>query len=314
MKVAILTSGGDSCGMNAAIYAVFNKCEELGIKLLGVRHGYKGLLLNDIITLDRKEVKENFNKGGSFLKTARSAEFATAEGVKRAKLVLENNKIDVLIVIGGNGSLRGCYDLQKEGVNCLFLPATIDNDLGYTKFSIGFHTAVDNAVDAINKIKQTMKTNDRGLICETMGRKCYDIGVECAIATRADLLITKRQPISKIVSKIQEMVKMGNKSPHIIVQEYLLDIEALAQMCQEATGKEFRSTVIGYLQRGGNPTPQEIIRATQMGARAVNLIQKEKLNRAVGIINGEVIDVSLKTAIITPNTPEDKLIKLVNHI
>lgn len=314
MKVAILTSGGDSCGMNAAIYAVFNKCEELGIKLLGVRHGYKGLLLNDIITLDRKEVEENFNKGGSFLKTARSGEFATAEGVKRAKLVLENNKIDVLIVIGGNGSLRGCYDLQKEGVNCLFLPATIDNDLGYTKFSIGFHTAVDNAVDAINKIKQTMKTNDRGLICETMGRKCYDIGVECAIATRADLLITKKQTPAKIVAKIQEMVKMGNKSPHIIVQEYLMDIEALAQMCQEATGIEFRSSVIGYLQRGGNPTPQEIIRATQMGARAVNLIQKEKLNRAVGIINGEVIDVSLKTAIITPNTPEDKLIKLVNHI
>ncbi len=313
MRVAILTSGGDSSGMNAAIYAVYKKCEELGIKLLGVRHGYKGLLLNDFVILDKKDIEDNFNKGGSFLKTARSSEFATQEGLKRAKYVLENNKIDVLIVIGGNGSLRGCYDLQKEGVNCLFIPATIDNDLGYTKFSIGFHTAVDNAVDAINKIKQTMETNNRGLIIETMGRKCYDIGVECAICTRADLLVTKKQTPMKIVNKVQEMVKAENKSPLIIVQEYLFDIKHLASLCEEATGLEFRSSVVGYLQRGGNPSPQEIIRASQMGARAVYLLQKEKYNRAIGIINGDVVDVSLKTAIITPNNPEDNLIKLINH-
>lgn len=308
MRIAVLTSGGDASGMNTALCSIYEKAVQEGITVLGIKNGYNGLLDNEFVILNQ-EMLEHFNKGGSFLKSLRSSRFATKEGVARAVQVLKNNKIDCLIVIGGNGSLRGAYDLMQAGANVMFIPASIDNDLGYTKYSLGFDTAVQNAITAVFDMKMSFDASERGLIVECMGNTCSDIAVHTALCTRADVLITKKHTPSRVVSVVNDLVKKGIKSPLIVVQEKLFDVKNLARILEENTGVEFRSVVLGYLQRGGNPTHNEILRASLMGAKAVNLALKKKFNRALGINNDGVIDVSLKTAIITTKHNEEKIYK-----
>ena len=313
MKIAVLTSGGDSSGMNACLSNLYDCATSHGIEIVGIKYGYKGLLEENFIELNKNELDVAFNHGGSLIKTARCPEFMQKEAVERAVKILNKHKIDCLVVIGGNGSLTGACELYLSGANVIGIPGTIDNDLGYTSYTLGFDTAVLNAVDAIEKISQTIKSCDRGLIVETMGRHCADIAIYSAICTKADLLIVKKDEMKDYVKEIKNIIDTKNKSPLVIVQENIIDINELKENVEKTTNVEFRACQLGYVQRGGDPSPKDKIRAMQFAVRAIQLIQERKFNKAIGSQNGDVIDMNIETAIKIPNVSDINLLKLIRN-
>lgn len=296
-RIAVLTSGGDASGMNSCLEVIFKACQKNKHQLFAFQYGFTGLVENNFKKLTKLEVANIYNLGGSIIKTARSAEFNSEEGVKKAYKNLIKNRIDTLIIIGGNGSVRGAGELQMLGADIICIPGTIDNDLYYTNQTLGFDTAVNNSVDAIVKIKQTMRSNDRGVVVETMGRNCPDIAIYSAVASQADILITENQSFDKILKDVKKVIKERTKSPLIIVKENLLDVAKLAEYLKEKTNTDFKSSVIGYLQRGGEPTVFDKILATQFASFTIDLINKGKTGKAVGIVDGKLISVDIDDAI-----------------
>lgn len=295
-KIAVLTSGGDAPGMNACIYTIFQTCKLNKIKLYGINRGYAGLIENDIFEITRDNIVNINGLGGSFLGTSRSKAFETDGGKKMSAKNLEKWGIDCLIAIGGDGTFSGLHSFSKYFPNVVGIPGTIDNDLGYTERTIGFDTAVNNATNSIDIIRQTMETNRRISIIETMGRHCGMIALYSASAGNADIVITREKP--KTYEEIKEMVidqlKMGNNAPCIVVAEKLLDVHKIAERLEDELSIESRGIVLGYIQRGGAPTVADRILAMRYGVEAVNRAKQGEFGCVLGLNENSILSVSLE--------------------
>lgn len=291
MKIGVLTSGGDAPGMNAAIRAVVRCGIDAGFEVYGIKRGYEGLLDGEIERMSLSSVGDILHRGGTILKTARSERFSTEEGVKRSKVILGTFGIDALIVIGGDGSMRGALELSKLGVNVMCLPGTIDNDLAYTDYTIGFDTAVNTVLDAISKVRDTSSAHERNTIIEVMGRHCGDIALYAGVGGGAEAVLIPEveADVNRVCRKILQGAGRGKLNSIIINAEGSgVSSEELAKEIAEVTGRETRIVVLSYLQRGGVPTLDDRLLASQSGAKAIELIQSGIKNRAIGTVNGKI--------------------------
>lgn len=299
MKIAILNSGGNSSASNVVLSRLVNHFSKTAT-VFAVYEGFEGLIDNSFKILTTDEVNGIENLGSIFLKTSRSAKFLTEQGLNSALKNLQLREIDFVVVTGGNGSIMGAKRLADNGIKVLTVPSTIDNDLGYTDFCLGFHTAVFNAVDVTKKIHDALSNDERGAVIETMGRECGDITKLVAKKTNADYFVVEKIDENKIINKADELVKKGNESPLLIVKEHLFDVEKLAEDLTTFTKKTFKSAIIGYIQRGGEPTKFDKDLAVKFALKIVDLISENKFNRSVGIKNKQIIDLSLNEAISIP--------------
>lgn len=291
MKIGVLTSGGDAPGMNAAIRAVVRCGIDVGFDVYGIKRGYEGLLDGEIKQMSLSSVGDILHRGGTILKTARSERFSTEEGVKRAKVILDTFGIDALIVIGGDGSMRGALELSKLGVNVMCLPGTIDNDLAYTDYTIGFDTAVNTVLDAISKVRDTSSAHERNTIIEVMGRHCGDIALYAGVGGGAEAVLIPEVEVdvNRVCRKILQGAGRGKLNSIIINAEGSgVSSDELAKEIADVTGRETRIVVLSYLQRGGVPTLDDRLLASQSGAKAIELIQNGIKNRAIGTVNGKI--------------------------
>ena len=291
MKIGVLTSGGDAPGMNAAIRAVVRCGIDAGFEVYGIKRGYEGLLDGEIEQMSLSSVGDILHRGGTILKTARSERFSTEEGVKRAKIILDTFGIEALIVIGGDGSMRGALELSKLGVNVMCLPGTIDNDLAYTDYTIGFDTAVNTVLDAISKVRDTSSAHERNTIIEVMGRHCGDIALYAGVGGGAEAVLIPEveADVNRVCRKILQGAGRGKLNSIIINAEGSgVSSDELAKEIAEVTGRETRIVVLSYLQRGGVPTLDDRLLASQSGAKAIELIQNGIKNRAIGTVNGKI--------------------------
>ena len=297
--IGVLTSGGDAPGMNAAIRAVVRKACAAGKNVKGIRRGYQGLLEEDIIDMSRHSVSDIVDKGGTILFTARCAEFRTEEGQKKGAEICRKHGIDGLVVIGGDGSYAGAQKLAALGINTVGVPGTIDLDIACTEYTIGFDTAVNTAMQAIDKVRDTSTSHERCSIIEVMGRNAGYIALWCGIANGAeDILIPERYDYDeqKIINNIISNRKKGKKHHIIINAEGIGHSTSMARRIEAATGVETRATILGYMQRGGSPTCRDRVYATMMGSMAVDLLCAGKTNRVVGYQHGEFRDFDIDDA------------------
>lgn len=291
MKIGVLTSGGDAPGMNAAIRAVVRCGIDAGMEVYGIKRGFDGLLDGEIEQMSLSSVGDILHRGGTILKTARSERFSTEEGVKRSKVILSTFGIDALIVIGGDGSMRGALELSKLGVNVMCLPGTIDNDLAYTDFTIGFDTAVNTVLDAISKVRDTSSAHERNTIIEVMGRHCGDIALYAGLGGGAEAVLIPEieADVNRVCRKILQGAARGKLNSIIINAEGSgISSDKLAKEIAAVTDRETRIVVLSYLQRGGVPTLDDRLLASQSGAKAVELIKTGIRNKAIGTVSGKI--------------------------
>jgi 6-phosphofructokinase 1 len=306
--IGILTSGGDAPGMNAAIRAVARKAMAAGVKVKGIKKGYQGLLNEEIIDLERWHVSDTIQRGGTILGTARCMEFKTEEGQKKGVAICKEHGIDGLVVIGGDGSYRGAQALSRLGINTIGIPGTIDLDIACTEYTIGFDTAVNTAMQAIDKVRDTSSSHERCSIIEVMGRNAGYIALWCGIANGAeDILLPEKYDFNEqnIINNIINNRKRG-KTHHIIINaEGIGHSTSMARRIEAATGIETRATILGYMQRGGSPTCKDRYYASIMGAYAADILCSGKSNRVVGIRHGECVDFDIEEALnMTKELPE----------
>ena len=286
--------------MNAAVRAVVRCGIESGMEVYGIYRGYEGLLDGEIRQLDRNAVGDILHRGGTILKTARSEKFRTEEGQRHAVNMLETFGIEGLVVIGGDGSLRGGCDLMDRGVKVMGLPGTIDNDLGYTDYTIGFDTAVTTVLDAITKIRDTSSSHERTTVIEVMGRHCGDIALHAGLAGGAEAVLIPEieMDINELCRKIVIGANRGKQHSIIIKAEGVgISSQELARTIEDRTGRETRLVVLSYLQRGGSPTYRDRMLATLTGAKAVELLQADSDSKAIGTVSGEIVAYDLKEAV-----------------
>lgn len=315
-KIAVLTSGGDAPGMNAAIRAVVRMALHHGLEVVGVNRGYSGLINGELVEMNRGSVSDIIHRGGTVLRTARCPEFKQEEVRQHAANLLKDNGVDALVVIGGDGSFMGAKLLSKLGVKTIGLPGTIDNDLTYTDFTIGFDTALETISDAINKLRDTSTSHDRVSVIEVMGRDCGDLALYAGIASGAEAIIVPELEFDKekICEQILEGKERGKTHTIIIVAEGVGNSTELAAYIESKTGAETRATILGHIQRGGSPSPTDRILASKLGARAVELLLEGKTARVVGVKNNEVIDMDIDEAIAMPRTFDRDLYDMANAI
>ena len=298
--IGVLTSGGDAPGMNAAIRAVVRYGIANGLRVMGIERGYNGLINGEINEMDRHSVSDIIQRGGTILRTARSEEFRTPEGRKRAYNVLKVFGIEGLVVIGGDGSFSGAQKLSKEyDIRTVGVPGTIDNDLAYTDYTIGFDTSQNTVLDAINKIRDTSTSHERVSIIEVMGRRCGDIALYTGLAGGAESIIVpeKEYNFDELCKTILEGKQRGKMHNLILLAEGVGGAQTMAKEIEEVTGIETRSTVLGHIQRGGSPSAFDRILASRLGAKAVEVLLEEKSQRVVGIKNNRIIDQDMNEAL-----------------
>ncbi|MFO7153631.1 MAG: 6-phosphofructokinase [Caldicoprobacter oshimai] len=297
--IGVLTSGGDAPGMNAAIRAVVRTAIYNKVRVLGIKRGFNGLIRGEIEEMDVASVGEIIHRGGTILHTARCEEFKTEEGLKKAYNIIKIFGIDGIIVIGGDGSFRGARDLSKFGVPVVGIPGTIDNDIACTDFTIGFDTAVNTVLDALNKIRDTVTSHERVNIIEVMGRNAGDIALYAGLAGGAEDIIVPEIPfnVDNVCRILIEGKNRGKVSYILIVAEGTKNSFQLAKEIEEKTGLEVRVTVLGHIQRGGSPTAADRILASRMGAYAVKLLLSGKSNRVVAIRGSQIVDYDIDEAL-----------------
>ena len=274
--IGVLTSGGDAPGMNAAVRAVVRTALKKGMTVYGIKRGYCGLIDDDIVPMDELSVAGIINRGGTMLYTARSAEFRTEEGVLKAKETCEKYGLEGLVVIGGDGSFRGAADLSAHGILCVGLPGTIDNDIACTDYTIGYDTAMNTAMELMDKLSDTSQSHDRCSVVEVMGRGAGYIAVNTGVASGALEIITKEMPydLDKVAKKMLEFKARGKQNFIVVVAENVGHAEEISKLLQEKTGIESRATILGHVQRGGSPSVRDRVAATQMGYYAVVLLEQ----------------------------------------
>ena len=305
--IGILTSGGDAPGMNAAIRAVVRSAIYYGCKVYGINRGYKGLLEEDLTEMNLSSVGDIVHRGGTMLKSSRCEEFKTEEGRKLGVKVLKKYGIDCLVVIGGDGSFNGAKKLSEMGFPAIGIPGTIDNDLEYTDYTIGFDTAMNTVIDAIGKIRDTSSSHERVNIVEVMGRNCGDLALYAGIAGGAETIIVPEVDVKldEIALRLKTTQKRGKRHSIIVMAEGVEKVGSasdLKKVLTEEAGADVRVTVLGHVQRGGSPTAFDRILASRFGYRAVELLLEGKSSRVVGIKDNKIIDMDIQEALAMPKT------------
>jgi len=315
--IAVLTSGGDAPGMNAAVRAVTRTGISSGMRVMGVRRGYNGLLNRDVFEMNLRSVSDIINDGGTALFTARSPEFNTPEGVKEAADNCRDMGIEGVVVIGGDGSFRGARDLTKAGIPCVCVPGTIDNDIASTEYTIGFDTAMNTAVDMVDRLRDTTESHDRCSVVEVMGRRCGDLALQTGIAVGATSILVPEVPYDfqrDIIDRMMFTQKTGKKHFIIVVAEGVGGVDKLAKDIEAKTGIETRATVLGHVQRGGSPTLRDRVVGTVMGYYAVDLLHRGKGNRVVVMCDGKITDVDLNEALNMSRTFDKELYDIAHRV
>lgn len=300
-SIAVLTSGGDSQGMNAAVRAVVRSGLFHGLKVFGVQRGYQGLLKDDIREMDLRSVGDIIQRGGTILQSARCKEFQTPEGQQLATENLRKRGIDGLVVIGGDGSYQGANKLNKLGIKTIGLPGTIDNDISFTDFTIGFDTAVSIVVDAINKLRDTMTSHERSSVVEVMGRHCGEIALYAGLASGAEAILVPeiKFDLDDVANRMKDNFLHGKRHSIVIVAEGVGSGEEIAKQITERNGIDTRVTVLGHIQRGGTPTHNDRILASRLGDFAVRKLIEGESGKACGVINGQLVATDIDVVVNT---------------
>lgn len=315
MKIGVLTSGGDAPGMNAAVRAVVRAGTLYGHEIYGIKDGYAGLVNNNMELLTHESVSGMLSKGGTFLGTSRSEEFKKTEVQQKAVEDLKQRGIEALVVIGGDGTYRGAMELAKLGMKVIGLPGTIDNDIAGTDFTIGFHTAVETIVDAIDKLRDTSTSHARCSIVEVMGRHCGDLALFAGICGGAEFIVTPESPLNKekIINRLKDHKKNGRRHAIIVITERLLDAHQFAEEITEQSGFATRATVLGYIQRGGSPCPEDRILGSRMGTYAIELLNDEIYGVCVGVRDGRMVHIPFSN-VVGQKRPKNELYNLVKKV
>ena len=315
--IGVLTSGGDAPGMNAAIRSVVRTALYHGMKVMGIYRGYNGLINGDIKEMNVRSVSEIIHRGGTMLYTARCLEIKTLEGQQKAAAKCHELGIDALVVIGGDGSFRGCKDMAAQGIPCIGLPGTIDNDIACSDYTIGYDTAMNTAVEMIDKLRDTTQSHDRCSVVEVMGRGAGYLALNTGIAVGALTTLIPEVPYDidrDIIDRMNATRKTGKQHFIIIVAEGVGRAHDFAEIIEKRTGIESRATVLGHVQRGGSPTLRDRVAASQMGYRAVQLLLDGKFNRVVGEHGNEIVDFDITEALNMHKSVDTSLVEMANII
>ena len=314
--IGVLTSGGDAPGMNAAIRSIVRAAAYMGMTVKGIKRGYNGLIENNIVDLDIRSVSDIIQRGGTVLYTARCPRFTTEEGMQEAIKNCKVNGIEGLVVIGGDGSFRGARDLSLRGIPCIGIPGTIDNDIPSTEYTIGFDTAMNTVVEMVDKLRDTACSHERCSVVEVMGHGAGDIALQSGLAVGATAIVVPEIgfDLQNVIDKILETQKNGRNHFIIVVSEGLCDATQLAKMLQEATGIETRATILGHIQRGGNPTLRDRVVASKMGYAAVELLSKGVGNRVIGLKDNKIVDYDIFEALNMVKSFDQETYRLANTI
>ena len=299
-SIAVLTSGGDAPGMNAAVRAVVRSAINKNIQVYGVRRGYNGLLTGEVVQMNLRSVSDIIHRGGTMLCTARSEEYNTPAGVKKAADYCRSLGVNGVVVIGGDGSFRGARDLSGAGIPCVGIPGTIDNDIACSEYTIGFDTAMNTALEMVDKIRDTAQSHDRCSVVEVMGRRCGDIALQTGIACGATAILVPEKPVDidkMVVEKIINTKATGKRHFIGVVAEGVGHTEEIAKYIEEKTGIESRATILGHVQRGGSPTLRDRVVASAMGHHAVELLSSGVGDRVIALQGGNIVDLDITEAL-----------------
>jgi 6-phosphofructokinase 1 len=312
--IGVLTSGGDAPGMNAALRAVVRTGIYNKVRILGIKQGYNGLINGNIEEMNLSSVADIIHRGGTILRTARCDEFPTENGIKKAINVIDIFNIDGLIVLGGDGSFRGAKLLSDKGIPTVGVPCTIDNDMGYTDYTIGFYTAVETVVDAISKIRDTSSSHGRANIVEVMGRRCGDIALYAGLAGGAESIIVPEEEIDvdEVCRKLIQSRNRGKLHSIIALAEGVGNAYEFAKEIEEKTGTETRVTILGHIQRGGTPTAFDRIIASKMGYRAVELLLEGNSERAIGVKDNDIVDMDFEEALSAKKSFDKEMLNIAS--
>lgn len=315
-RIGVLTSGGDAPGMNAAIRSVVRSGIDMGMEVVGIYRGYNGLISNDMEVMNLRSVSDIIHRGGTVLYTARCLEFKTEEGVNKAVEICKEQGIDGIVVIGGDGSYRGARDLSLKGIPCVGIPGTIDNDIACSEYTIGFDTAMNTACEMVDKLRDTAQSHERCTVVEVMGRGAGHIALQTGIAVGASAIIVAEQPydLDVIVEDIKKSRDSGKMHFIIVVSEGVGGVEDIAKEIQDKTGIESRATILGHVQRGGNPSVRDRVVATEMGYRAVQLLSQGIGNRVVAMKDSKIVDYDIVEALNMHKEIDMDLYNIANHV
>lgn len=314
--IGVLTSGGDAPGMNAAVRAVVRTAIKKGFRVVGIERGYNGLINGEIYEMDMRTVSDIIHRGGTVLYTARCKEFRELPGILKAKETCIKNNICGIVVIGGDGSFRGAADLSAQGIPCVGIPGTIDNDISCTEYTIGYDTAMNTAVEMVDKLRDTAQSHDRCSVVEVMGRHAGYIALNAGIACGATAILVPEieTDIDDVIKKIKLSQQLGKHHYIIMVAEGVGNVEEISKRIEAETGIETRGTVLGHVQRGGNPTVRDRVVASQMGYYAVELLEKGIGNRVIGMKDNKLVDYDIQEALKMKKTFDFELFKIANDI
>ena len=316
-KIAVLTSGGDAPGMNAAVRAVVRTALNAGIEVYGVIRGFNGLINDELVPMDLRSVSNTLQQGGTKLYTARCLEFKELEYQQKAAEICRKHGIDGVVVCGGDGSFRGAQKLSKQGINCIGIPCTIDNDIGCCEYTIGYDTATNTVVDLVDKLRDTCASHDRCSVVEVMGRHAGWLALGAGIAAGATSIIVPEVPYDfqkDIVDRMNYTKSLGKSHFIIMVAEGIGDVDQLAKNIEAATGVETRATVLGHVQRGGRPSARDRILASQMGYYAAHLLMDGKTERVVAVNNNQLMDYDIDEALAIRKPFKDQLFRMAEEI
>lgn len=315
--IAVLTSGGDAPGMNAAVRAVVRSAIAKGFRVLGVRRGYNGLINGDMFEMNNNSVSDTINRGGTELYTARCPEFKEQAGVLKGKQTCIDAGIEGIVVIGGDGSFRGARDLSLAGIPCVGIPATIDNDIACSDYTIGYDTAMNTAMDMVDRLRDTSQSHDRCSVVEVMGRRCGCIAVNCGIACGATSIIVPEKGYdfqTDIIERIERAKKNGKNHYIIMVAEGIGGVNELAKRIEDVTGVETRAAILGHVQRGGSPSVKDRVVASKMGVYAVELLAQNIGNRVVAVDKESIVDYDIFEALSRERVFDEELYKMALEI
>lgn len=299
-NIGILTSGGDAPGMNAAIRSITRLAIEKGIKVWGIRRGYTGLINSNMYEMNLRSVSDIIQRGGTILYSSRDKEFRTTQGIQKAISTYKNRKLDAIIIIGGNGSLKGAQELDNKGVRCIFIPATIDNDIASTNYSIGFDTAMNTGMEMIDKLRDTAKSHDTCSVVEVMGRKCGDIALNIGMAVGATAILVPEVEYDfqkDVIDRIKYTQKIGRRHFIVVVAEGCENSMEISDKIQSETGIQSRCTILGHVQRGGSPTVRDRVMASGMGCKAIETLFEKSSSRVISVKCGKIFDLDINEAI-----------------